>query len=220
MRSLKATLLSFTLIAALAPSALAQDPLAQDAETSALLPLPATPAPIRQVVAAVPFSVAEPFPSEYRADRHLISRGWIVVLTAEPALLIPRQTEDAILYAGAQTAERVNTGSKSGYLVAIVPQSWREDGTAVPFSQTRFWFGTPGLPERVTAQIIRAEIALADRAGLAALAPEAAARICADGAPTEQPKDRTALWNRALELVARYSPDELPEPPADTPVAK
>lgn len=215
MRRVTSSILFVALLAGIAPAA-----FAQDAEKSALLPLPATPAPIRKVVAAVPFSVAEAFPSECRADRQLVSHGWIVVLTAEPALLIPRQTEDAILYAGAQTAERVNTGVQSGHLVAIVPQTLRDDGTAVPFSQMRFWFGTPGLPERVTPEVIQAEIALADAAKLVVIGPEAGAKVCGDDARSEQLKDRTALWNRALKLVRQFSPDELPEQPTDAPAAQ
>lgn len=125
-------------------------------------PLPPTPAPIGALISARPFELEEGFRYDWRAERPVVSEGHLLVLAVDPDLVYPRQTAEPILYVGSQTAMRLNVAYPSGRLVALVPGELPESGT-------RIWFGTPGLPEQVTAVAIVGELGLAEAAGLAPL---------------------------------------------------
>lgn len=186
-------------------------------DVSQVPPLPGTPAPVTRVVAAVPFIVDTPWRTDWRAEHPEVTHGWLVVLTAPAGFLHPRQVADAVLYAGLTTAERLNHGTGSGHLVVVVPASERVPGPgraaeAIPLESMRLWFGTPALPEQVTAADVAREDALAAAAGIG---PRSAAELTdalrKGGAPIRV-KDRQALLSAAAPLLARWAPDEAPAP--------
>lgn len=177
--------------------------------TSVLLappPLPALPAPVDAVAFVQPFTLEEPYQTEWRKDEVMVREGWLVVLRADAALLYPRQVEDAILFAGEHTVQRVNNGFASGALVAIVPASHDKAGAIIPLAETPIWFGGKGLPEQVDAARIDDERTAAERAGIRLL-PPIAAEAAAQGKPLAL-RDRTQLMAEAAKLVDRMAPDE------------
>jgi hypothetical protein len=196
----------------LASPAVAQDAVAPDDARIAL-----APTPIRGIVAARPFRVDTPFEHTWRQDRPEVTGGWLLVLDVDSELVYPRQTAMPVLYAGLQTAARVNVGYTSGRLVVIVPDRLGKDGLPVTkLADLPIWFGDADLPERIDAADIAAARAAADAAGIAAR-PEAErtaavargrqqADLDAGGVATYA--DRMQLMLAAMRLVKQYAPDE------------
>ena len=185
--------------------------LAVGAVTATLAPqerqlaeLPGNPAGVAlELLHAQPFQLDEPFVHEWRVERPTFSAGYVLVLRTDPDLLQPRQGYEAVLYVGAETAERCNAGT-SGNLVALVPAPLDEDGAvALDLEATPIWFGDPALPEQIDAAA--AARALDDARGqrVQPLAIPARAR-----AGTVYARDRVELDLVIADLVELYSPDE------------
>jgi len=169
----------------------------------------ATPVAAWDLVYARPFTLDRPYRHAWRAERPLVECGWLVVLAADPALLVPRETAEPVLYVGDQTAERFNKGHLDGALVAIVPAERGADGT--PLSELAgapVWFGTPELPEEVDAATVAREAELAARAGIQPLSAAAVARAREAGEPPLALPAREELEREAARLVLRFAPGE------------
>lgn len=170
--------------------------------------VPATPASVLEVVAAVPFVLDAPYTHDMRKDRRDVTRGHVLVLRCDPAYLLRRQVAEPVLVAGAETAERVNIGVDSGLLVVLVPE-WKAKGNeaverAVDPLTTPIYFASPELPERVDAAWIAAEGAKAQAAGIAP------APIAADArAASARFADRDALNRFLASVVERHAPTEV-----------
>jgi hypothetical protein len=186
MRNLKS--LAFVVLAGLPPTTV----------VAGVPPVPATPAAVQDVIYAAPFVLKDGYPSEWRRERPLVTRGHLVVLRVAPDYVYPRQTAEPILYAGDQTVERINVGYPSGYVVGIVPGSG-------DLGLVRIWFGTPGLPEAVDANLVRAEQARARMAGIQPLSPD---RVQSALRKPLDLADKSDLLREAAVLIRLYAPDE------------
>lgn len=195
-------------------------------ETPALPPLPATPAVVDEIVFARPFTVDEPWPSDWCADHAEVREGWIVVLRAKRDLVVPRQTEEPVLLAGGRTAERVSSDPERGLIVAIVPATARrsavpgraatdEEGMR-PLGEIAFWFGTPGLPEQVDSADFERELRSAEAAKIAVRPAEEVATALDRGGAALRVADRAAL----VEVVRGVSKQHGLAEPADDPAAE
>jgi hypothetical protein len=163
------------------------------------IPTPATPAAVKDILVARPFTLQTPYRNHWTKERAMVSTGLLVVLEVDPDLVIPRNALEPVLYAGDVTVQRLNHGHRSGRVIGIIPG-------AVDLASTPIWFGTPELPERVTASSIRAERARAEQAGIR---PLRADRIGAVMQPAVTATDLAALLrNVAAELVYEYSPQD------------
>ena len=167
--SLFTTVFAANAALSLSSGALAQEvapalanPVAQEVHFPAM---PATPALVTEVLAAIAFEVAAPYEHNMRKDRMMVTRGHVLVLRAPSALLVARQVAEPVLLVGAQTAERINrgftAGKDSGVLIVLVPE-WTERGAdgvehaGNPLA-SRIYFASPELPERVDAAWIASE---------------------------------------------------------------
>ncbi|MCA8942544.1 MAG: hypothetical protein KDB80_08325 [Planctomycetes bacterium] len=163
---------------------------------------PTLPAGVPQpkLVHAERFVVEQPFEHVWRADHPVVRDGWLLVLEVpDKELLRPTQLKQPVLYAGAQTADRVNVGYQSGHVVALVPGDF--DPAAAPI-----WFGAPALPEELTEPAIRAALQAAqDARARPANAEELGAAVTDEVG--RYPTD-FELRLRAIDLVERYSPQE------------
>lgn len=168
--------------------------LAMSGVALASAPIPNLPAPVDAILHAQPFELGQGFENHWRAEGGLVRQGWLVVLQVDPSLVYPRQIAEPVLYVGEETAIRLNVGYPSGRVVALVPG---KGGLEPAF------FGTPRLPETVTAQIIATQIesALQAHGGAALKYTVAAERL---GLP-----DHAALLEVAAELVREHSPEEV-----------
>ena len=135
-------------------------------------PLPATV----ELVSAVIFTLEEAGPIPGRPDLEPVHEGLLLVVRADPALVWPRQVAQPILYAGDSLAARANHGWPEGELVIAV------FGTR-DLEDLPIWFGSAGLPERVDAESIAAEVELATAAGIGPFTPLAIERALHAGGP-------------------------------------
>jgi hypothetical protein len=132
---------------------------------------PATPAerqaaPVRALVSAQPFVLARPAVHVWRAEQPSYDAGYLVVLDVDPEFVVPRQSEEPVLYAGPETVERVNHGATNGRVVGIVPAVRGADGRpSLDLASTTFFFGPEALPERIRATDAQHELQRAVRAG-------------------------------------------------------
>jgi hypothetical protein len=160
---------------------------------------PATPAPVKNILFAQPFTLQTPFINTFSKERERVSTGVLIVVEVDPALVIPRNALEPVLYAGDVTVLRLNQGERSGRVIGIVP------GT-INLATTPIWFGTPELPERVTASMIQRERGLAERAGVRAFTADKMSSI---QRPVIAAQDlATLLRTVAADLVYQYSPQE------------
>lgn len=180
-------------------------------ETQALPPLPATPLPILEIVSARPFTVEIPWPSDWRADRPMVREGWIALLRVPHDVVVPRQTGEPVLLAGATTVERVENLVSDDLVLAIIPASPRsaavpgaagsaDDDLSRPLAELPIWYGTPGLPEAMDAAALTRELALAERARIAARPAAEVERALARGGAAIEAADRAALIDAATAM--------------------
>lgn len=158
-----------------------------------------TPALVTDVVYASPFTLGEGYKFDWRQERPFIDSGTLVVLKVNPDFVYPRNAAELVLYAGNQTVQRLNDGHESGFVVAIIPGQ-------IDLAREPVWFGRAALPERVTAETIQTERAMADKAGIR---PFDAERIQSVTQKPLEASDLAALLrDYAAELVMKYSPQE------------
>ena len=160
---------------------------------------PATPAPVKNILFAQPFTLETPFINTFSKEKERVSNGVLIVVEVDPALVIPRNALEPVLYAGNVAVMRLNQGELSGRVIGIVP------GT-INLTTAPIWFGTPELPERVTESTIQRERALAERAGVRAFTTD---KMTSIQRPVIAAKDlATLLRTVAADLVYQYSPQE------------
>ncbi len=165
---------------------------------------------VRQLVCAQPFTLDEAATHYYRAEQPRYDAGWLIVLDVDPAFVVARQTEEPVLYAGAQTLERVNHGSESGRVVCILPSPRGADGQpSLDLAAHIFFFGPEALPERIDALEAQHQLARAARSGTRPFTPDevAAARAC--GGEALRVRSRDELDQLAGVLVLEHAPEDV-----------
>lgn len=161
--------------------------------------------PVRALDVAVPFELEQPYTHFWRAEQPSYTRGWIVVLEVDPALVHVTERAQPVLCAGVETLERVNHGEVSGRVVAIVPQV--RGGFGDSLEGQPFWFASPALPESLTLGELRGELARASEWRTFSAAEVDAAR--ARGGSPIAVRDRSELDLLLGALVAEHAPDEI-----------
>ncbi len=164
-------------------------------------PIPATPAPVDDVVLVRPFTLENGYTFNWCKERPQVTSGVLLVLKVDPSLVVSRQVAEPVLYVGSQTAERINIGYGSGYVVAVVPGD-------VDLTKDPIWFGTPDLPERVDAEKVKAERALAEQAGIKPFTAEQINTAAVKGGDRLAVADVEALMRNVAPLITEYAPDE------------
>jgi len=209
MKSPSTLALAALLLLALSPAATAGSQDARPEDVGATRPdVPAEPqrAPTR-LVRMQPFVLDEGYVHAWRAERPVVTAGYLIAVATDRDLLVRRQTGEPVLYAGAQTAERLNDGTSTGVVVAIVPVE--RNGAGRPrwsAGRQAVWFGDPELPERVTARAIAAQARKAARLGVSAPRPP---ELRAASLPLAPLRDRVELEHLAADWIEELSPDEV-----------
>ena len=163
--------------------------------------VPPTPAAVDGILYARRFTLKKGYLFEWSKERPLVTEGMILVLKVDPALVYPRQSLEPVLYVGNQTAERVNSGYRSGRVIAIVPGK-------LDLKKTPIWFGTPELPERVDAGAIKQERRLAQKAKIMPFETAKIEQAMKRGKGPLEAADRDELRRRLAPLVKQHSPAE------------
>jgi hypothetical protein len=160
---------------------------------------PSATTPVKDILYAAPFTLQTPYRNDWSKERAMASMGVLVVLEVDPAVVVPRDALEPVLYAGDVTVYRLNHGHTSGRVVGIIPGN-------VNLSTAPIWFGSPQLPERVTADMVRSERARAEKAGVR---PFPAGKISGVLHPAVAAIDLAALLrDAAAQLIYQYSPQE------------
>jgi hypothetical protein len=158
-----------------------------------------TPAAVTDVVEIRPFTLDEGYRHDWRQERPLVKSGTLVVFKVDTDLVYPRNAAEPVLYAGNQTAQRLNTGHESGFVIAMIPGE-------IDLAREPAWFGSRELPERVNADTIHAERAQADNAGIR---PFDAEKIQSVTRGRLEAGDLAALLREHVAtLLTQYSPQE------------
>ncbi len=165
--------------------------------------------PVRELVSAAPFTLERPATHWWRAEQPRYDAGWIVVLSVDPRFVEPHQVAEPVLYAGAETVERVNHGHEAGRVVGVIPSPRGADGMpSLDLASVVFFFGPDDLPETITADAAAAQFERVRRAGGTPFsASEVAAALQRGGGPLRL-AEREELDERAALLVLEHSPAE------------
>ena len=187
-----ATLLLF---AAIAPSSVA---LADEVTTldAAQLPLPAS-----DLLAVRAFSLDQARPYPWMAGHAPFSSGLLLALEVFPALALPRQTAEPVLYVGDVPAERLNVGYPSGRLLVLIPGE--PDLQALPV-----FFGPPALPERIDPAHAAGDLAQARAQGLTGFSAQDLQQAQAAGGEALSLSDSRGLDHAIADWIEAWAPDE------------
>lgn len=125
---------------------------------------------VRAVLSATTFTLDAPYRYEWSADAIDVTSGTLLVLDVDPAWLVPSDTRQPTLFAGALPVERLGTGYPDGHLAVVVP-------SVVDLAHAPLYFSGYDLPERIDAATGKAALSAASAAGCAPLPmPPAKAR--------------------------------------------
>jgi hypothetical protein len=180
-------------------SALAQETVA--------LHVPAAPL---ELVVVRPFEVAEPF--EFRVAGEVVeyTKGHVLVVRVDKALVEPRNEADHVLFLGDSVLQKVNVGYEDGYIVAIAPD--------FDLFRKRLYFGARAVPARMTAADFTEQEEAAVQAGIQPFDTEVIAKARAQrfaAFPGRQPVgerfvagNMNELWYQTAGLILQYAPAE------------
>jgi hypothetical protein len=161
--------------------------------------IPSTPTSVKSILYAQRFTLETPYTNTWSKERAKVSTGTLIVVEVDPVFVVPRDTLEPVLYAGNVAVQRLNDGEPSGRVIGIVPGN-------INLATAPIWFGSPGLPERVTESVVQYERALAEKAGVRAFP---SARISSVERTAVTAKDlATLLRDVAANLIYEYSPRE------------
>lgn len=186
-------------------------------EDRAATPAERQAAPVRALVSAQPFVLERPAVHVWRAEQPTYDAGYLIVLEVDPEFVVPRQSEEPVLYAGAETVERVNHGATNGRVVGILPAVRGSDGKpSLDLASTTFFFGPEALPERIRATDAQHELQRAARAGTKPFPADEVAEALTRGARSLQlvPSEVLRLASRddldeyAALLVLEHAPED------------
>ena len=158
---------------------------------------------VRRLVAAAPFETAKPWTHLWQVEQPLVSRGWLCVVEADPALCAPKQTAEAVLVAGARIVERVNHGSL-GRTIVLVPEV---DGAGVE-ALAEWWWAPPALPEQLDQAAVAAARAKLPAGGVHRVTAEELAAALAAGGGAIAVADESELHRVAAAWILEHAPED------------
>jgi hypothetical protein len=161
---------------------------------------------------AQPFHLDRGYEHAWRAERPVVGDGWLLVIEADRALVQASNDQQPVLYAGLQTAERINSAEGGERLVVLVPaQATGAGPAALPeLSGLPLWFGPAELPERLDSRAIAAELTRARSTGeaQACAASEIESALAAGGGPLHL-TSRDELDLVLADLIEWHAPGEV-----------
>ena len=163
-----------------------------------------TPTPIKGILAAQRFTLAEPYRDTWALDKSTISAGTLLVLDVDPKLVAPRESLNPVLYVGGKPTMKLNNGDMSGHVLVIVPAS-------IDVARAQIWFSAPDLPEalttaKVNTEKLRAERAFATQGAVATQSSRAAA--LPQRAAVQATNLAALLRDAAAPLIDEFSPQD------------
>jgi hypothetical protein len=183
--------------------------VAAPAPSSGIPAVPATPAPLLDLISAQPIVLTEPFRYEWMPEKPVVSAGYLLVLASQPDFLYARQTEEPILFVGSVSAERINNGYESGKVIVFAPSEVDEKGElTLDLKSTMMWWGSPSGSRNLDAAVVASERLQAQRAGLKPFSAAKVDQALAAGGGKLHLQSKTELLGEAGKLIMTYSPYE------------
>lgn len=165
----------------------------------------ADPSAVWDVIAAVPFRLAEPYTHWWRSEMPKVSTGHLVALSVDPEKFIPRQGLEPVLQVGLETAERINGGHLDGALIVFVPSEAGEDGwPRMDLASETIFLGDPALPEQIGVAHLEAQLA---KTTAQPFGSRLAAALESGGEPLDL-TDRVELEEVAARWMQTWAPGE------------
>ncbi len=171
---------------------------------------PQTPAPIDRVVYAQPFTLQEGFAFPTRKERPQVKTGYLLIVDADPELVLKMDRGSRILYLGKQTGWRVNLAYPSGRAFVLVPAGLNKAGEVdLDLTRIRIWLGTDRFEGNADQPRIELEHELAVTAGIGRRPRREleTALAEADGQPCAF-KDLSELKRHYARLMKEYLPPD------------
>lgn len=156
------------------------------------------PRGVNGVVLVQTFTLEAPFTYGWRAERPAVDEGTILVVEVDPVMSVPRAVGAPVLYVGDTPAARMSWGASDTRMLLLVPG--RPD-----LSETRVYFGSDTLPERVDVQRGAAELAAAVGAGVR---PFSASEVAAATVAPVRFVDASALQRHLADLLVEHCPGD------------
>jgi len=179
--------------------------------------VPTTPAAVEGVMYARKFALENGYTFYSCKEKPVVTSGYLLVLKVDADLVFPRQCAEPVLYVGEHTAQRINHGFPSGYVIAIAPGD-------VALDKALLWFGTPELPESIDANAAKAELEVAAAAGIKPFSAKELDTARAQGGADLNGATIVDVLRVAADLIRMYAPEEEHIAancvPADKPVSK
>ena len=158
---------------------------------------PLTPAAVKNILYAQPFTVERPFINTWSRDRQKSSAGVLIVVEVDPAYVDPRDAVvTPVLYADNSAVIRLNRGNESGRAIGIVPEN-------VDLASVPIWFGSPELPERLTPAIVQEERVREERPGFVHSARRRSPAFDASLFGLRTSRRYCAMWRRSSSTTSR-----------------
>ncbi len=171
---------------------------------------PEAPAAVDKVVYAQPFTLEDGFAYPTRKERPQVKTGYLLIVDADPKLVLKMGRGSRILYVGKQAGWRLNPGYPSGRAFVLVPAELDKKGKVdLDLTKTRIWFGTHRFEGHADQPRIELEHELAVQAGIGRRPKREidAALSEADGQPVAF-RDLLEIRQHAAELSQEYLPPE------------
>ena len=130
---------------------------------------PETPAPIDRIVYAQPFTLENGLAYPRREGKPQVNAGYLLIIDADPKLVLQTARPSPILYVGKEIGWRLNPGYPSGRAFVLVSAELDKSGKVdLDLTRTRIWFGAPvpGLKGLMDKQRIEREHELAAEADI------------------------------------------------------
>jgi hypothetical protein len=192
--------LTAILLLALAPATLAAGPEVEYGYEPVPVGTSAPPTSVRSLLFARPFTLTTPYTYEWTAEKAKITSGYMLVIEVDPEYAVILDAWYPILYVGRYPAEIVDNDEAAGRMIVVVPGD-------VDLTQDPIFFGSVELPERITAERGRQEMAAAQAAGFRPMTAELVRMALQAGGERAMLSDSHALYSGPLaDMIDHYVP--------------
>jgi hypothetical protein len=156
---------------------------------------------VKHLLYARPFSLDVPYSYTWTHEKAEITSGYLLVVEVEPEFARPRDTWMPVLYVGWRPAEVTNVDLEKGRMVVIVPGD-------VDLTQEPIFFGSVELPEKVTSERGREEMAAALALGIHPIPSKELAAALEIGGERLSVRDAKRLYFTVADLIDQYAPSD------------
>lgn len=150
---------------------------------------------------ARPFTLEKAYTYTYTKEQPKITSGYILVVSVDKELALPRNTWTPVIYVGTRPAQVTNLSVESGRLVLLVPGD-------TDLSKDPAYFGSVQLPEDVDAARGAQELAAAQKLGIHPFPAETVSAALAAGGPALHGVGSNDVFRAIAGVLDTYVPED------------